>query len=463
MVALATALLLLVGCSTTEIASGTDRPAGNESVSDTAVVSETAMPDSAGTSEPEDDGAAVPALTMASTEPPETELPETTPVTVVPLSGWAAVDQYLETTIIRGGSSAASVAVLRNGALQHQAAFGNRVAGEPTEPTDRFRIASISKTILAITALELVEDGVLSLDDPVGARLAAGLDVGGPSGVSASITLRHLLTHRSGFPQFENLFFRNEVGSCADAARAGFSRSLQSVPGTSFQYSNLNYCVIGLLIEQVTGTPYDQVVAEQVLDPLGITEMRTAGTFELEPGDVEHASDAGRNYMETLGGAGAWLAAPADLVTILDSLDPSTAGPKILEPATLQLMATITEAPPTLADEAVPELDLDAAAIAPTTTIEPLPPTRGYGMGLMIFDQPLGTDNAAATFGHTGTLESTHAMFVRRSDGLTWAITVSGDYPGSTRDLATIMDNALLLGGLIDGSYTAPPPPLFPG
>jgi hypothetical protein len=43
---------------------------------------------------------------------------------------------------------------------------------------------------------------------------------------------------------------------------------------------------------------------------------------------------------------------------------------------------------------------------------------------------------------------------------LTWAITVSGDYPGSTRDLATIMDNALLLGGLIDGTYTAPPPPL---
>jgi D-alanyl-D-alanine carboxypeptidase len=213
------------------------------------------------------------------------------------------------------------------------------------------------------------------------------------------------------------LFFRNEVGSCADAARAGFARSLQSVPGTSFQYSNMNFCAIGLLIEQVTGAPYAQVAAEQVLTPLGITEMRTAGTFDLEPGDVEHASEAGRNYMETLGGAGAWLATPADLVAILDSLDPSTAGPKILEPATLQLMATITEAPPTVADEAVP--DLDVPVVAPTTTIEPLPPTCGYGMGLMIFDQPLDTDNAAATFGHTGTLESTHAMFVRRADAPT--------------------------------------------
>ncbi len=54
--------------------------------------------------------------------------------------------------------------------------------------------------------------------------------------------------------------------------------------------------------------------------------MRTAGTFDLEPGDVEHESAEGRNYMEVLAGAGAWLAAPTDLVTILNSLDASTPG-----------------------------------------------------------------------------------------------------------------------------------------
>jgi hypothetical protein len=51
-------------------------------------------------------------------------------------------------------------------------------------------------------------------------------------------------------------------------------------------------------------------------------------------------------------------------------------------------------------------------------------------------------------------------MFVRRPDGLTWAITVSGDYPTSTREIATIMNNALLLGGFADDTYTAPSPPL---
>ena len=73
-------------------------------------------------------------------------------------------------------------------------------------------------------------------------------------------------------------------------------------------------------------------------------------------------------------------------------------------------------------------------------------------MGLMIF----GPDS----YGHTGTVESTHAMFAQRPDGIGWAITVSGDYPSSTRQLARIMENALLLGGFTDGSYAAAPPPI---
>ena len=399
--------------------------------------------------------AAAPTTPVPATQPTSTTSQPVTPVvTVVPLSGWAAVDQYLEVTFIRGGSAAASVAVLRNGELQHQAAYGRRVAGDPVEPTDRFRVASISKTILAVTALELVEDGVLTLDDPVGSLLASRLDVASPTAGTDLVTIRHLLTHRSGFPQYEKLFFDNEVVSCADAARAGFTRPLQSVPGTSFQYSNMNFCVLGLLIEQVTGAPYAQVVQEQVLTPLGITSMRTAGTFDIESDDVEHRSDEGRNYMETLGAAGAWLAAPTDLVTILDSLDPTTPGTKVLEPDTVAMMAEITESPP--------EEDVDAPdqETPTTTTIEPLPPTRGYGMGLMIFDAPLDAGVAAATFGHTGTLERTRAMFVRRPDGLTWAITISGDYPASTREIATIMDNALLLGGFADGTYATPSPPI---
>lgn len=431
--------LLMASCSTTELESGTDPTLPPVTEATTTTAATTATTDDVVTSD-------APASTT-------TIVANTTTTTVVPLSGWAAVDRYLELTLIRNGSQAAGVAVLRNGELVHDAAYGQRIEGDPAEPADRFRVASISKTILAITALALVEDDVLSLDEPVGGLLADRLDVATPASGTASITVRDLLTHRSGFPQYEELFFRNEVDSCAAAARVGFTRPLQSTPATSFQYSNMNFCVLGILIEQVTGAPYWQIAQQQVLDPLGITAMRTAGTFDVRRGDVEHASTAGRNYMETLGGAGAWIAAPADIATVLNSIDSATPGTKSLTPETIGLMATITVTPPVPADPDDPDA-------APTTTVEPAPPTDGYGMGLMIFERPVGGDVATATFGHTGTLESTHSMFVRRPDGFTWALTVSGEYPSSTRELATIMDNALLLGGFVDGSYTTPPPPI---
>jgi D-alanyl-D-alanine carboxypeptidase len=138
-----------------------------------------------------------------------------------------------------------------------------------------------------------------------------------------------------------------------------------------------------------------------------------------------------RNYMEVLDGAGSWIASPTDVATIIDSLDLTTPGWKPLGPPVNAEMKTITTDPPTPPDP--------AATPPPASTVPAPPPTTGYGLGLMIF----GPDS----YGHTGTLESTHAMTVRQADGLTWAITVSGDSPGSSRDLARIIGEALTAGG----------------
>jgi len=387
------------------------------------------------------------------TEPSTTLGAPTTITAVVPLAGWEAVDRYLEITLIRGGSSAASVAVMRDGELEHAAAFGERVPGDAAEAADRFRVASISKTIAAITALQLVEAGTLDLDAPIGSLLASDLGVGTPAAGVAALTIRQLLTHRSGFAQYEDLFFRNEVGSCREAAVVGLTQTLQGTPGGRFQYSNMNFCLLGIAIEVLTSERYENVVRREVLDPLGINGMRMADTFDIGVGDVEHGSEEGRNYMEVLGAAGAWIATPTDLVVILDSIDPATPGAKLLDAATLVEMQTIT------VDLLEPVDEQESAEPATTTTI-PADPTSGYGMGLMIFD---AEDDVALSFGHTGTLESTHAMFARRPDGLTWAVTVSGDYPASTRDLAKFVDNALVLGGFTDGSYVVVPQPLDEG
>ena len=93
-------------------------------------------------------------------------------------SGWAMFDNVISQRLIPADVSA-SVAVLVDGELVHQAAFGVRVAGtgEPTEVTDRFRIASISKTITAIVIMQMVERGELTLDQPVGQILLDHLGV----------------------------------------------------------------------------------------------------------------------------------------------------------------------------------------------------------------------------------------------------------------------------------------------
>ncbi len=305
----------------------------------------------------------------------------------MPLTGWDATDAHLLRRLIGNGDSAASFAISIDGEIVHTVALGVRslTESDPAEPGDRFRIASISKTISAITMLQLVEEGVVGLDDPVGGLVASSLGVEAVPGGTADITVRQLLTHTSGFAQSENLFFGRQVDSCHDAAVVGFTRGLQGVPGAGFRYSNMNYCIVGLLIEELTGEPYEQAVYERLLTPLGISGMRLAPTYDPGPDEVDHRTVIGRNYMEVLGGAGAWVATPSDLVTIIDSLDPSKPGWKPLDDPTLAAMQTSVN--------------------------DPLVPDRGYGLGLILF--------GGGAYGHTGTIESTHAMVLDRNDGVT--------------------------------------------
>jgi D-alanyl-D-alanine carboxypeptidase len=210
------------------------------------------------------------------------------------------------------------------------------------------------------------------------------------------------------------VFFRNQVGSCEEAAVVGVTRSLQ---GAGFRYSNMNYCVLGLVIEALTGQSYEQAVYERLLTPLGLSGLRLAPTHDPGPGEVVHRSVPGRNYMEVLGAAGAWVASPSDIVTIFDSLDPDTPGWKPLEAATVAEMKTAVN--------------------------DPLAPDRGYGMGVILY--------GGGAAGHTGTIESTHAMVLDRADNVTWAVTVSGENPSDTVRLVGMVDRALIAGGFVVG------------
>lgn len=373
---------------------------------------ESAPPTSAPAIEPEGDEpgseAVAPDSVAVAADPSAMVIIDDAGVMAPNQTGWAAFDTVLSQRLIPA-DVAASVAVLVDGELVHQAAFGVRVAGtiEPAEVTDRFRIASISKTITAIVIMQMVERGELALDQPVGQILIDHLGAAPTDPDAPNVTVRQLLSHTSGFPKYQSVFFSNGAVSYSEATRIGMSGPVSAAPG-SYTYSNMNFVALSVLIEAVTGQTYERVVSDRLLAPLGFTDMRITSTFDVGPDEVSHDPRGGRNYMEVLGGAGAWNATPMQVATIYNSIDPNTPGWKALAPDTMALMRDPT----------------------PTTDA-----TTTYGLG--IFNYP------GDAWGHTGTIERAHSMALVQPDGVTWAISVSGETPSSTGQLRNIMRAAL--------------------
>lgn len=137
------------------------------------------------------------------------------------------------------------------------------------ESEDRFRIASTTKTFVATVVLQLVGEGRLSLDDSVERRLPSRVREG------RRITVRQLLNHTSGL---------SEDASFALAPRNA-QPSLLFRPGTAHSYSNVNYVVLGLIVERVTGRRLDQVVRDRLFRPLGLEQTsygRAASTALID-------------------------------------------------------------------------------------------------------------------------------------------------------------------------------------
>ena len=369
--------------------------------------------------------------TLASSGIPGSTAAPTTVGTVAP-GEFAAFDESLRSGLIGNGALAISVAVAQDGKLLHTAAFGvaNPATGEAATPASRFRLASNSKLLTATAILQLVEAGQLALDEPVLPRLATRLGVAFTDGRMAAVTLRQLLSHTSGMPEYDRTFFGGGAATCEDAARRGLTSGLIGPPGTVYRYSNMNFCLLGLLVEDVTGKPYATVVQDRVLHPLGIDDMRMAGTYDVQPGDVAHPTTPGRTFMEALAGAGAWIGTPTDLVRIVDGLDRSRPGWHPLSAATVTQMQA--------AQPGVAYHD-----------------GQWYGLGLRVW--------ADGTWGHTGTVENARSMVIRRPDGLTWAVMVSGNTPSNTDRIRQYVDRAFAAIGVAAPPVTgAPPPPPGP-
>jgi len=173
----------------------------------------------------------------------------------------------------RGGQPAISYGIVRDGALAHAAGFGARALGGPPPDADTvFRIASMSKSFTASAVLLLRDEGRLALDD-LAEKYVPEL-VGWPpvTGDSDRVSIRHLLTMSAGFPTDDPWGDRQQGLPLEEfTALLAHGVSANWAPGTRFEYSNVGYAILGLVIAAASGMDYASFVRTRLLEPLGMT------------------------------------------------------------------------------------------------------------------------------------------------------------------------------------------------
>jgi D-alanyl-D-alanine carboxypeptidase len=351
-------------------------------------------------------------------------------VPALALGGWVATrgdDQpelgTLLDRVVAAGAPGAFVVVREDGKT-HGEARGFADTGRSVEmrTDERFRIGSITKTFVAALVLRLVEDGKLRLGDPV-ERWLPGLI---PTG--REITIRHLLSHTSGLPDYvahprvladpERRWRPTEL-----VALALTSPDLRFEPRGRFAYSSTNYIVLGLLAEKVGGAPLGSQLRERLFEPLGL------GETSFVPGVVTGAHVHGHRSPSH---QGVVTGSPADT-----SNEPAWwtwgAGGIVSTAGDLQRFFS----------ELLRGRVLGATSLREMETLVPAGRQR-YGLGIATFPTPCG-----AAWGHTGNVGGTVAVVWNTHDASRQVVLVVNSYPlsGELEGAVRRLQHAACCGG----------------
>jgi len=198
------------------------------------------------------------------------------------------------------------------------------------------RIGSNTKTFVAVVVMQLVQEGKVGLDEPIETYLP-GLIKG--EGIDASrITVRQLLQHTSGLPDFDETLFgttdvfqyRYHYVTPRDVLDSALSKPAQFEPGTQWKYTNTNYIVLGMLIERVSQRPVGEQIDQRIVKKLGLSH-----TYFPAPGEEKirgthpqgyHLSAEGKlediTEMDPTWGwaAGAMVSTPSELNTFFQAV-----------------------------------------------------------------------------------------------------------------------------------------------
>lgn len=280
------------------------------------------------------------------------------------------IDSFMRFWDIRG----ASLAIMRNDSLVYAKGYGwaDKERGVRMQPGHILRMASVSKLITAIGIMVLQERGQLWLGQPVF----------GPFGILNeyddditddnyfSITIEHLLRHQGGFttdggdPMFSTLSIMRRFGLSRPPTQETLVKKLVAqplgfVPGEEQAYSNFGYLLLSMIIEKVSGQPYERFIQENVLEKAGCTDFHIARIYygDRFPNEVKYYGHReekpvleyngsgrqvvrayGGNDLPTLSGAGAWVGSTVELARLVGAIDQRFAVPDIISPFSIWQM-----------------------------------------------------------------------------------------------------------------------------
>jgi len=196
----------------------------------------------------------------------------------------AAFEARLASDVREDGVGSIAAAVVVGGDVVWARGFGlaDREGDVTASDSTIYRIGSISKSVTAVVLMQLVEQGRVSLDDPVVKHLPEFGGLGGGIPEARTITLRQLASHTGGLirePELENAA-AGPIGGWEKKVIASIpTTSLRSPPGTEYSYSNIGYGILGLALSRAAGTPFMELVERLFFEPLGMA----SSTFIIGP------------------------------------------------------------------------------------------------------------------------------------------------------------------------------------
>ncbi|HTP69117.1 MAG TPA: serine hydrolase domain-containing protein [Dongiaceae bacterium] len=392
------------------------------------------------------------------------------PITGPNAAGTAAFDTAVPALLKKWNVPGAAIAVAKDGKLLLARGYGyaDFENQQQMQPDTMMRIGSISKVLTSMAVLHLHDQGMLDLDRPF-LQILTQYQV--PSGGDArlnSVTIRQLLHHSGGWDRNikgDPLDFQKTIADalqistpvlCPDVIRYQMSQPLDFAPGTKFVYSNFGYCILGQVVEVVSGQPLELYIRNNVLETMdvhgmsiGYSHLAQRGPREARyydyigaplvdsvfPGEGKVPMSYGSFEMMTFCASGGWIGSAIDLTRIMTAIDGSR-------------MAQFLSAETMTQWEQNPQLPSWASD------------GTWYGLGIFVHPSP-------RWWYHGGSLPGGQAMLFRNDKGYVWTI-IANSRTNDPDTFSTDLNNAMTgaLGNGIDGAagdlYAQFPSPNLP-